>query len=147
MHVARPYPALAVAEYIISECNNEGNSISNLRLQKILYFIQREFLQKQNRPFFADEIEAWKFGPVVPAVYWQYCAYGNMDIRIFNKESFQCSGDEKQMVDSILKKRGTQNVWELVDESHKKGGAWERTFQGGSGFKRIISKDRIRMYG
>ena len=38
------YNALDVAKYIIFYCNTIGSSISNLKLQKVLYFVQAEFL-------------------------------------------------------------------------------------------------------
>jgi uncharacterized phage-associated protein len=48
-------------------CGTDQHPISNLQLQKILYYIQKTFLEN-GMVAFDDEIEAWKFGPVVPAV-------------------------------------------------------------------------------
>lgn len=67
------YSALNIAKYIIDKCTRERYPVSNLQLQKILYYIQREFLQLGTKAF-SEEIEAWQFGPVVPAVYRQYAA-------------------------------------------------------------------------
>ena len=55
------YRALDVAEYVIRKANAIDDPISNLKLQKILYFIQAEFLITKNRPCFREEIEAWGF--------------------------------------------------------------------------------------
>ena len=73
------YSALSVAHYIISYCDAHGNGISNLKLQKILYFVQAEFLVSTpgNRPCFKEQIEAWDFGPVVPIVYHLYKLFGS----------------------------------------------------------------------
>ena len=60
------YKALELAKYVVSKCIQDDNPISNLQLQKILFYIQRDYLQNENRAAFADEIEAWRFGPVVP---------------------------------------------------------------------------------
>lgn len=38
------YKAENIAKYIIAKCNNDKQHISNLKLQKILYYIQAEFL-------------------------------------------------------------------------------------------------------
>ena len=43
--------------------------ITNLKLQKILYFAQAAHLALCDKPLFEDEIQAWKYGPVVPSVY------------------------------------------------------------------------------
>ena len=40
------YSALDIAKYIISKCNRENCPISNLQLQKILYNLQKAFLQR-----------------------------------------------------------------------------------------------------
>ena len=61
------YSALDLSKYIVSKCVREHCPISNLQLQKILYYIQKDFLLRDSIAF-ADEIEAWQFGPVVPNV-------------------------------------------------------------------------------
>ena len=43
------YNALTVAKYVIKRCNDSKRTISNLKLQKILYFIQAEFLAVTGR--------------------------------------------------------------------------------------------------
>ena len=46
------YSAVEVAKYIIWYCKRQGYSISNLKLQKILYFVQASFLVNQGKPCF-----------------------------------------------------------------------------------------------
>ena len=74
------YSALVVARYIIKRCNELNRPISNLKLQKLLYFVQAEFLVGEGSACFPEEIEAWDFGPVVPEVYHRYKAYGSASI-------------------------------------------------------------------
>jgi len=64
-----------------------GHSVSNLKLQKILYFIQAEFLVVKGIPCFEEEIIAWGFGPVVLEVYHEYKVYGAAGIPVFFKKS------------------------------------------------------------
>ena len=59
------YSVLDLSEYIIFK----KYGISCLKLQKILYFLQAEFLRKYNKLCFNSKIEAWDFGPVIPIVY------------------------------------------------------------------------------
>ena len=74
------YVALAVAKYILSL-----QPMTNLRLQKTLYFIQVAFLLTRERGIFDDEIEAWQYGPVVPSVYNEY-KYSSRNILTYNRE-------------------------------------------------------------
>ncbi len=74
------YSALDVAKYAVAYSNQQGYRMSNLKLQKILYFIQAQYLVGEGTACFDDEIEAWDFGPVVPTVYQYYRGYGSVSI-------------------------------------------------------------------
>lgn len=74
------YNVLDIARYIINYCNEHGYGVSNLKLQKILYFVQAAFLVNINKKCFNESIEAWDFGPVVPEVYHEFKFYGNNNI-------------------------------------------------------------------
>ena len=100
------YNVLDVARYIIWYCKKKGFSISNLKLQKILYFVQAEFLVSVGIPCFAEEIEAWDFGPVVPEVYHEFKIFGSADI----PKSVCMNADE-----AILKKDKTM-INDMVDQ-------------------------------
>lgn len=74
------YNALDISKYIISYCKKNNYALSNLKLQKVLYFVQAQFLVSKNYPCFSETIEAWDFGPVVPVVYHEYKIYGSSSI-------------------------------------------------------------------
>lgn len=75
--MAGRYAAIDIARYVINYSWEIDAPMSNLKLQKILYLIQGNFLRIFNKPCFFDEIEAWKFGPVVPNVYSEFKRYGS----------------------------------------------------------------------
>jgi uncharacterized phage-associated protein len=58
--------------FIIGFCREHGDSISNLKLQKLLYYAQAWSLAILDKPLFNDEIEAWVHGPVVPSVWREF---------------------------------------------------------------------------
>lgn len=63
--------AIDVARYLIklAESEAEPDYLSNMRLQKLLYYVQGWSLALRGKPMFPDRIEAWAHGPVVPEVY------------------------------------------------------------------------------
>ena len=63
------YQARDIAEYIIYREASQGRTVSNLRLQKLLYFVQAQFIVQKDAPCFTERMEAWDYGPVVPEVY------------------------------------------------------------------------------
>ena len=76
------YKVLDVCRHVINYSNERDYGISNLKLQKVLYFIQAYFLikKKDHTSCFHEKIEAWDFGPVVPEAYHEYKQYGSGDI-------------------------------------------------------------------
>lgn len=72
------YDAKTIAKYFIWKTDQEGaERISNLKLQKLIYYSQGLHLVLHNAPLFGDEIFAWNYGPVVRAVYAVYKHYGS----------------------------------------------------------------------
>jgi uncharacterized phage-associated protein len=136
------YSAIEIAKYMIKKCNDEECPITNLQVQKILYFLQREYLQNKGIPLFVEDIQAWQFGPVVPEVYYEYCAFGAMPITISNV-SFEICSSDSLTIDPIIDDKKNKYPWDLVSETHKPGGAWEIIYDGGKGNKKVIPHDLI----
>lgn len=66
-----------VAKYFLSRQDVEaGDTISNMKLQKLVYYAQGFTLAITGKPLFMETIEAWEHGPVVPVLYRQYKEYG-----------------------------------------------------------------------
>ena len=74
------YNASDIAKYIISYCSSKNMPISNLKLQKVLYFTWVDYYRETGTALFLDDICAWQLGPVVPDVYYDYCSYGGRPI-------------------------------------------------------------------
>lgn len=133
--------ALQWAKYIVTKCVNDDEPISNLQLQKILYFIQKDFLQHGKRAF-PDRIEAWQYGPVVPPVYYFFCGFGSMDI-IDTYDVTEIRPEDAAIADKIIEQKRKMPPWSLVEETHKEGGAWDQTFDGGRGNRQVIKPEVI----
>jgi uncharacterized phage-associated protein len=64
-----------VADYIIWSSHESGSFISNLKLQKLLYYIQAWHLAVFQRPLFSEKFQAWIRGPAIPEIYQRYQSY------------------------------------------------------------------------
>ncbi len=71
------YPATLIAAYFVDKAIKDGRPLTQMKLQKILYFAQGYHLTKYGEPVLKEDIQAWKFGPVVPEIYQQYKSYGS----------------------------------------------------------------------
>ncbi len=68
--------ALKIAEKILAYQNLDSSlAISNLKLQKLLFYCQAYHLVFKSKPLFDDDILAWDYGPVVEDVYEHYKKY------------------------------------------------------------------------
>ncbi len=114
------YNVIDVAKYIIFFCKKNGYSISNLKLQKLLYFVQAQFLVTLGQPAFSETIEAWDFGPVVPAAYHYFKIWGNAEIpAIFaNDATKKIYISDQKIMDGILKLCACYSASYLVDVTH-----------------------------
>lgn len=140
------YSALELSKYIVSKCIQDQSPISNLQLQKILYFVQKEFLQKRNVPAFEDSTQAWQFGPVVPEVYYYFCGFGAMPIsHLYGRH--EILPEDVSLVDGIVEEKRRLPPWDLVAQTHQAGGAWEQVYQNGAGDREIIPVELIRAAG
>ncbi|MFR3484718.1 MAG: Panacea domain-containing protein [Clostridia bacterium] len=110
-----------VANFFIDlAINIDDDSVTNLKIQKLLYFSQGYALAKLGKPLFSDNIEAWEMGPVVPAVYSALKQNGRNPIPHtvgeFSEEVF--SNDELDLLLGINEKYGQYTASKLVDMSH-----------------------------
>jgi uncharacterized phage-associated protein len=64
--------ANAVANYIIHFCHERGDLITNLHLQKLVYYAQAWYLALHDKPLFEEELQAWASGPVQPELYERF---------------------------------------------------------------------------
>lgn len=64
--------ALSLAKELVklSLAGEELDPLTNLRLQKLLYYAQAWSLVIRESELFSEEIQAWRHGPVVPKVYY-----------------------------------------------------------------------------
>ena len=76
------YSAMDIANYVITYTHSRNKTVNNLKLQKILYFIQAQFLITYYEPCFSDAILAWDAGPIVESVYNEYKRFGSGSIPI-----------------------------------------------------------------
>ena len=112
------YSVLDVARYVVARSNRAG-AISNLKLQKVLYFIQAEFLVVQNAPCFAEQIEAWDFGPVVPVAVIHYRNDGAA-IPLLQDDGFcPFNRRDKKLADGVIDECAKYSAAGLTDIVHR----------------------------
>lgn len=132
------YNVLDVCRHVINYSNERDYGISNLKLQKVLYFIQVYFLIQKEAytPCFNEKIIAWDFGPIVPEAYCEYKQYGSGDIPtiksyiMFNKNNIWNSkrikfedtiiiDKDKVLINKVIDKFADYSATDLVSLTHR----------------------------
>ena len=72
--------AKIVADLIVGFCIDHGDLVTNLRLQKLLFFAQAWHLALRDKPLFQERFQAWVHGPVQPDVYARFSHFGSSPI-------------------------------------------------------------------
>lgn len=119
--------------------NEDTEDITNLKLQKLLYYAQGFYMEKYNTPLFNENIEAWTHGPVVPEVYHKYKNFGSKGIDKF-EENKEIDKDTVYILKEIYDIFGKFSAWGLRNITHSET-PWIEAPRGG-----IISKERIKTY-
>ncbi len=120
--------ALTVANYILS-LGVRGNrpTISNLKLQKLLYYCQGAHLALLDKPLFADPIVAWPHGPVVEDVYHCYKNYGSRSITsLVSVPDDELTPNMCMLIQWVFAQCAQYAVWQLRNMTHEEA-PWLQT--------------------
>lgn len=140
------YTGLYLAKYIINKCTNDGYPVSNLQLQKILFNLQKYFIVNRHKRLIIDDFEAWPYGPVLRNVYIEYCSYGSMAINQYYS-NIRIISSVQSIIDPIINRLRIKSPWDLVEDTHCKGGAWDTVYKNGAGNKEVIPLNLIEKKG
>jgi len=137
------YAVLDIANKILAEASysNLGELISNMKLQKLLYYQQGFHLAYFGTPLFDEEIEAWMYGPVVPCVYEHFKAKDNFGIE-FSGNVISLSTEEESLFNEVFRVYGKYSATGLIEMTHNET-PWKSTIaKVGS----VISKEKMKIF-
>lgn len=117
-----------LSKNIIAYAGAKGYRVTNLKLQKTLYYVQGYYLARYNRPLFDDEIVNWAYGPVVPEAYFRFCSYGASPIDAEDiRDVFAGLGfDETALICRVVNVCLSLTARQLVEHTHAEE-PWLRT--------------------
>ena len=123
------YSVLNIANKIIASTNTEqGETISNLKLQKLLYYMQGFFIAVFDKKLFENEIEAWQYGPVVREMYEHFKEFGSGTITLkADVEILDLSEAESQLFNDVMEEYGQFSAIKLMNMTHEEL-PWKNVF-------------------
>ena len=134
-----PVSAISAAKRL---CSQSHWTLTNLKLQKLLYIANMAHLGEHGRPLIDGSFEAWDYGPVVPEVYRHVKAFGSDPIgNIFRLVPDLPEGSERTALDDTLLSLGSETAGKLVAITHWENGAWASHYVPGRRGIRIPTAD------
>ncbi len=130
----------------------EDHDISNLKLNKLVYISVGFSLAILDKDLFKEDIEAWRYGPVIPSLYHEFKGYGATIIRVFSKQKGKDypkieAKEDKDVIDVL------GIVWQyykgksglnLIHLTHEVGTPWDIAFKPNK--NNIISREAMKTY-
>lgn len=133
------YDVREIANFVLDVADKQGALVTNLSLNKIIYFLHASYLVKYRKPLVSAKIEAWKFGPVFREIYRFYKDCGDKPITFQSTRispvsganeicSWKLNADEIRVLGPLAEKYLKMESHELVRLSHVKGGPWDQVW-------------------
>lgn len=119
-----------VANYfLVLVDRNAGDSITHLKLQKLLYFAQGVSLALKGKPLFKEELKAWNYGPVVPSIYSQFKIFDSNTIPLPAEMDFDIySQSTKELIFKTYSIYGEHSASYLLQVSHDDHLSWREAY-------------------
>ena len=133
--MSAPYDPRAVANLMLDEADRRELMITNLALQKLLYFAHGIHLRRTNEPLVSGYFEAWQYGPVHPSVYRAFKRSGSEPIAIRAVGQDPLTGKTRELrkptdldvidlVSDVMRSYGDVSPGRLVALSHAEKAPW-----------------------
>ncbi|MBX3045432.1 MAG: DUF4065 domain-containing protein [Anaerolineales bacterium] len=109
-----------VADYFLHRAREDEELISNMKLQKLLYYAQGFHLAMFDVSLFKEEIVRWMHGPVVRDLYFEYNKYGAGSIEYPAEVNFDMFTNEQlELLGEVHDVYGQFSAWALRNMTHE----------------------------
>jgi uncharacterized phage-associated protein len=131
------YDVRDIANFTLDFADARDIEVTNLALQKLLYFVHGWFFSLYDEPLIKNKFEAWQYGPVQRVIYDQFKSFKDSAIRdvrakyidpLTGEHIYRCpviAPDHKTVIESVLDRYKQYSASQLVKESHVEDGPWE----------------------
>jgi len=156
------YPAAAVANELLDLANRSNRKLTQIEIQKLVYFSHGWHLAFNDENLIPDSIEAWTYGPVVRRLYDALKKFGNSVITekvldwnfegpgvpsycypTIQSNSLEGDAVARALIQNVWDKYGMLGAFKLVEITHLEGSPWQQARAKGNAY---IGNDEIKAY-
>jgi uncharacterized phage-associated protein len=155
------YEARKICNYLLANFARNVHPLTNLRLNKLIFFIHADSLKVKPDGLIRNHFEAWQFGPVIRPVFDSFKVYGDKPITGPALYLDYASGkqipiphsdigpSDAEIIDRSFEEYNRFSTGQLVALSHEPGGPWDVVYKTHLADKTAsprISNELIRRY-
>ena len=141
------YKAIDIAKKLIflaqQDVANGGDCLTNLKLQKLLYYQQGYHLAAFGTPLFEENVESWMYGPVVPVVYDTYAECGAHTLPSEENTPVVLTDDEEGLFLQVYEAYRDFSAIGLMNKMHQEK-PWQEALPHDKGT--VISQDSMKVF-
>lgn len=120
-----------IARVLIQKYIELDNPTTNMKLQKMLYYSWVNYYKETKEYLFSDKIYAWKFGPVVDSVYYNYRIFAAMPITKVKVPDEEIEKYTVNFLSDFAKENKDRTAGGLVFSTHQEGTPWSKVYKEG----------------
>lgn len=139
--------SIYVANWLIKKIAESGDLVTNLKIQKLLYYSEAWSQVINDKELIDGEFQAWTHGPAVPEVYHKFKSSGSNPLPIPD-EFIKLSPDEENILNQVLDSYGQLPEKTLENMIHSED-PWVHARDGYDPeeyCEKIIKKEEIKSY-
>ena len=130
----KSYNPITIANRLIELAEKDGRLLTPMQLIKLTYIAHGFSLAILKGPLIDENVEAWRYGPVIPSLYRRLKKYGSRGVSeilppaFFGLKTQTLEGDDERLVDLVFEKYGTLSGPQLSHLTHREGTPWQQNY-------------------
>ncbi len=143
------HAAIKIATHLIDKGNEKSiGDLTPLKVMKLTYLAHGWMLGMFDKPLVSEDVEAWKYGPVIPELYRETKIYGRNRIPSLDYKIDEPSDEEEHIMNQIISNYGGKSGSRLVVITHSSNTPWYKLTNGGKNVWPgiIIPNEKIEKY-
>ncbi len=132
------HSSITIAQkFLDSASQDNGNTLTPMQLLKLVYIAHGYMLGQYSRPLIKEQVEAWKYGPVIKPLYDKIKSYRSDPVKRISHllcSALFTSGltkDEEAVIKQVYDKYGRKDGIFLSSLTHNTGTPWEIAWKSG----------------
>jgi uncharacterized phage-associated protein len=125
------YDPKTIAEWFVHRAEREGEFLTQMKLQKLVYISHGWSLGLFDKPLINEQVQAWKWGPVIPPLYKEYAKWGRMPIVCEKRDAPKLPPLVKALLEKMWSVYHGFTAAQLSDMTHRQGTPWSKVYRDG----------------